>query len=98
MPSEEEVASHAPSGEKTAFQPAAPCPENIARSFRVPESRRREFVDVVPSGEATPAGAGATSPAATAGGRPSAEVPRYRVVLRTGARLEPRVVEARPQS
>ena len=57
---------------------------------------RRAFLDALASGEARPAGAGATTAAATAGGKPSGAVPRYTVVLRTGRRLEPWVAEVRP--
>jgi len=69
----------------------------LVEEIQVPRGRRA-LLDALASGEAVPAGAGATSAAATAGGKPSAEVPRYRVVLRTGGRLEPWVAEVSPHS
>ena len=67
----------------------------LVEEIQVPRGKRA-LLDALASGEALPPGAGATSPAATASGRPSGDVPRYRVVLRTGHRLEPWVAEVRP--
>jgi hypothetical protein len=69
----------------------------LVEEIQVPRGKR-VLLDALASGEALPAGAGATSPAATAGGRPSAKDPRYRAVLRTGSRLEPWVAEVTPDS
>ena len=69
----------------------------LVEEIQVPRGKRI-LLDALASGEDIPAGAGATSPAATAGGRPSREVPRYRVVLRTGGRLEPWVAAVLPNS
>lgn len=57
---------------------------------------RRALLDALASGEARPPGAGATGAAAGAGAARPAGAPRYAVVLRTGRRLEPWVVEVRP--
>ena len=69
----------------------------LVEEIQVPREKRA-LLDALAAGEALPAGAGATSTAATASGRPSAEVPRYEVVLRTGRRLEPWVAEVTPHS
>ena len=67
----------------------------LVEEIQVPRERRT-LLDALARGEALPVGAGATSPSASAGGRPSGDVPRYRVVLRTGLRLEPWVADVRP--
>ncbi|MBK9090509.1 MAG: DUF4824 family protein [Holophagales bacterium] len=69
----------------------------LVEEIQVPRGKRA-LLDALASGQALPAGAGGTSPAATAGGRPSHEVPRYGIVLRTGGRLEPWVAEVTPHS
>lgn len=66
----------------------------LVEEIQVPRERRA-LLDALASGEARPAGAGATSPSATSGAKPSSEAPRYRVVLRTGRRLQPWVAEVR---
>jgi hypothetical protein len=66
----------------------------LVEEIQVPKEKRA-LLDAIASGEALPTGAGATIPEAAAGTRASAEAPRYGVVLRTGPRLEPWVVEVR---
>ncbi|HYN42530.1 MAG TPA: DUF4824 family protein [Thermoanaerobaculia bacterium] len=67
----------------------------LVEEIQVPRERRT-LLDALARGEALPRGAGATSPVASAGGRPSGNVPRYSIVLRTGRRLEPWVAKVRP--
>lgn len=69
----------------------------LVEEIQLPHEKRA-LLDALASGEARPAGAGATSPAAAADRKPSRDVPAYRVVLRTGRRLEPWVVEVKPPS
>lgn len=57
---------------------------------------KRAYLDALASGEARPAGAGATRAAPHAAARAAEAAPRYEVVLRTGRRFEPWVVEVRP--
>lgn len=68
----------------------------LVTEVQVPRGKRG-LLDALASGEARPAGAGATSGKATdAAGTPPPAPPRYRVVLQTGRRLQPRVLEVRP--
>lgn len=69
----------------------------IVEEIQLPREKRA-LLDALASGEALPTGAGATSPAATANRKAAREVPAYRVVLRTGRRLEPWVFEVKPPS
>ncbi len=66
----------------------------LVEEVQVPKGKR-VLLDGLASGEARPAGAGATSLQAGDGGKPPSEAPRFAVVLRTGRRLEPWVVEVK---
>jgi hypothetical protein len=67
----------------------------LVEEIQVPREKRT-LLDALARGEALPAGAGATTAAATTGGKPSTTVPRYTVVLRMGRRLEPWVADVKP--
>jgi hypothetical protein len=66
----------------------------LVEEIQVPREKR-VLLDALASSEARPAGAGATSPSASSGAKPSSGTSRYRVVLRTGRRLEPWVAEVK---
>jgi hypothetical protein len=60
----------------------------LVEEIQVPRERRA-LLDALASGQARPAGAGATSAAAAGSDKPSGNEPRYTVLLQTGRRLEP---------
>lgn len=66
----------------------------LVEEIQVPKEKRA-LLDAIASGEVRPAGAGATVPEAAGRVKSSREDPLFGVVLRTGRRLEPWVVEVR---
>ena len=67
----------------------------LVEDVQVPRGKRA-LLDALASGEARPTGAGATAAAAAGNdGKARAVAPRYGVVLLTGRRLEPWVLEVR---
>lgn len=66
----------------------------LVEEIQVPKEKRA-LLDAIASGESLPAGSGATVGGTGAGKKAPEGAPRYDVVLRTGKRLEPWVVEVR---
>lgn len=69
----------------------------LVEELQLPRGKRA-YLDALASGEARPAGAGATRTAPRVAVRPPEAASRYTVILRTGRRFEPWVTEVRPAS